>query len=206
VITVWERWPSDLTDEAAATALLSPAEIARMRTFLQTADQRRFLTAWSLTRKVLSELSGQDPRALQFERSCAHCGHPTHGKPRLVGGPWQFSLSHAKNRVLLAVAENCPVGVDIEPTDAKVGEAARLILHPDEPPVTGVDLLRVWVRKEAVLKATGHGLARPMTGFSVLTPPDGMLLRDLPRDDGYVAAVAATADPLRVDHELSACW
>jgi len=192
---VWERRPSALTDAGTAGALLSPAEIARMRTFIQTPDQLRFLTAWSLARQVLGELSGQDPRALVFDRTCTHCGHPTHGKPRLVGGPWQFSLSHTADRVLLAVAEDCPVGVDIESADAKVTDVSRLILHPDEPPVTGVKLLRIWVRKEAVLKATGHGLARPMTGFSVLTPPKGMLLRDLPRDDGYVAAVAAIGDP-----------
>ncbi len=61
-------------------------------------------------------------------------------------------------------------------------------------------MLNLWVRKEAVLKATGHGLARPMTEFPVLAAPAGFFLADLDLGAHFVGAVAAVSDtPLAVD-------
>ena len=63
-----------------------------------------------------------------------------------------------------------------------------------------------WVRREAVLKATGQGLDVPPDGL-VLTPPstpprvlhrDGrepVWLRDLPAPPGFVAALAGLGTP-----------
>lgn len=190
MIMVLRRQPSQLDDTEAAKALLAPDELARMRRFAREADRLRYLTAWSLVRQTLADLTGQRPQDLRFDRTCTLCGHPSHGKPRLIDSPWEFSLSHAGDRVLLAVAENRPVGVDIELADAAIDNVAHLVLHPDDPPVTGPDLVRIWVRKEAIAKVTGHGLARPMTSFAASPDPPGMAVHDLPGDDGYVAALA----------------
>lgn len=190
MIMLFRRQPSRLGDPDAAEAVLAPAERDRMRRFAREADRRRYLTAWSLVRQTLAELAGRRPQDLQFDRTCTLCGHAGHGKPRLVGGPWEFSLSHAGDRVVLAVAEDRPVGIDVELADAAIDTIAHLVLHPDDPPVTGPELVRVWVRKEAVAKVTGHGLARPMTSFTAGSAPPGMTVHDLPPDDGYVAALA----------------
>jgi 4'-phosphopantetheinyl transferase len=192
MIMVLRRQPSALRDIDAAESLLAPDELARMRRFARPADRLRYLTAWSLVRRTLAELSGRHPADLRFDRTCPLCGHASHGKPRLVDSPWEFSLSHAGDRVLLAVAENRPVGVDVEPADAPVDTVAHLVLHPDDPPVTGPELVRIWVRKEAIAKVTGHGLARPMTSFAASPDPPGLVVRDLP-DDGYLAALATVA-------------
>ena len=195
MIMLFRRQPSRLRDIDGAAAVLAPAELDRMHRFARDADRLRYLTAWSLVRQTLADLSGRRPEELEFDRTCRLCGHPRHGKPRLVGEAWEFSLSHAGDRVVLAVAEGSPVGVDIEPADAAVDGIAHLVLHPDEPPVTGPDLVRVWVRKEALAKLTGHGLERPMTSFPVNQPPPGTAVHDLPPDDGYLAALATVTEP-----------
>ena len=187
-----DRSPTDIS-------LLSPDETARMLRYHREADRDRFAVAWSMTRRVLGEITGVDPRALAFDRRCAHCGNPAHGKPHLVGlaAAPDFSISHAGGRVVLAVVETGLVGVDVESVTHDVDELARLILHPAEPVVTGIDLLRVWVRKEAVLKATGHGIARPMVDVNLGDLPNGMDVRDVATDDGYVAATATAPAPAR---------
>jgi 4'-phosphopantetheinyl transferase len=203
MVRVFCRRPSELRDVNAALAVLAPAERTRMARFRQQPDQRRYLTAWSLVRQTLAELTGGNAAALTFDRSCELCGHAEHGKPRLVGSAWEFSLAHAADRVVLAVAQDRPVGIDIEPAHAAIDEIAHLVLHPQEPAVTGPELVRVWVRKEAVAKLTGHGLALPMASFAVVPPPPGMVLHDLPCDDGYVAALATFHDPDTPDVHIS---
>lgn len=161
-----------------------------MQRFRQQADRDRFLVAWSMARRVLGEVTRSDPRALAFDRRCDHCDDPHHGKPKLVGGGPDFSLSHAGDRVILAVTDTGRVGVDVEAVARHIDELAPMILAPDEVAVSGVDLLRVWVRKEALIKASGHGLARQMSSFDLGALPAGESVRDLPADAGYVAALA----------------
>ena len=65
---------------------------------------------------------GIDPWRLRFDRRCAHCGEGRHGKPRLLDAPVEFSIAHASDRVLLAVCEQAPVEVDVEPVGAPVAD------------------------------------------------------------------------------------
>lgn len=181
--------PSAVTD--ADRALLSAAEVERMNRYRATADRDRFAAAWSLTRRRLARLIGTSPSALHFDRSCEHCGDPRHGRPRLRDGGPQFSISHSADRVLLAVHSDRPIGADVERIGRNVDRIRRYVLHPDEPPDTaGLELLRLWVRKEALIKASGHGLARAMTTINLAADPDGCEVADIPADAGYVAAVA----------------
>lgn len=190
VLEIWEEQPSAVLDLALRVGVLSGDETARMRRLSKADDRRRFATAWSLTRQVLAELAGTEPGSLRFDRSCRLCGHRSHGKPSVVGGAWRFSISHVGDRVLLAVSDEHEIGVDIESLGRDVGGLAGSILHPSEPAVTGRDLLRVWVAKEAVLKATGSGLAVGMSTFALARPPEQAHVVELLRADDYVAALA----------------
>jgi 4'-phosphopantetheinyl transferase len=185
--------------------LLPDDEVTRMRRYRRAADQDRHLVAWALTRVILGGTLGCSPAAVPISRSCLHCGETGHGKPRLGGSGPHFSLSHAGDRVIVTVSGDGPVGVDTEVDTDGADEIDSLVRGSDEEPAHGPSLLRRWVRKEAVLKATGHGLSMPMTCFAVSPPhaaarllswpadpslPGRLALRDLASPVGYAAAVA----------------
>lgn len=167
---------------------LAPAERARRDRLRRAADRHRFAAAWWLTRQVLGQRTGRDPATLTFTRRCRRCGDPDHGKPRLVGDGPEFNLSHSGDRVLLAVSDHAEVGVDVEQRARALTDLRGYILHPDER-VEDLDLLRVWTRKEALLKASGDGLVIPMRQIRH-EPTDGSEVRDLDAGPDYAAAVA----------------
>jgi 4'-phosphopantetheinyl transferase len=185
--------------------LLPGDEVTRMRRYRRAADQDRHLVAWTLARVILGGMLGCSPAVVPISRSCLHCGKTGHGKPQLSESGPHFSLSHAGDRVIVAVSGDGPVGVDTELDTRGADEIDRLVRASDEEPAHGRSLLRRWVRKEAVLKATGHGLSMPMTSFAVSpahtaaqllswpadpTLPGRLALRDLASPPGYAAAVA----------------
>jgi len=207
---IW--WAHVRDARPALAALLPPSDVARMQRYHQAADRDRHLVAWALSRVIIGDLLGCAPAAVPVSRYCPQCGQSGHGKPYIgaagtqtgAAGP-HFSLSHAGDRVVVAVSSDGPAGVDVEATTRAADAIDGLVRAPAEQPARGADLLRRWVRKEAVLKATGHGLAMPMTRFAVAPPgaparllswpddpslPGRLTLRDLASPPGYAAALA----------------
>lgn len=141
---------------------LSEDEQARAGRFVRKQDQVRYTLFRGALRDILSRYQGTgDPARLSFVYNPA-------GKPALPGGnPVQFNLSHAGNRMALAVAR-CPVGVDIEVVDERtqVLELADRFFKPDEAwsltqrsgRLQRRHFYRLWTAKEALLKAFGRGL------------------------------------------------
>lgn len=179
--------------------VLSSEERERVLRYRRRVDREQSLTAWTLARLILAQHIDSDARDLRFERHCRVCGRNGHGKPVLAcGEPWEISLSHADDHVLVAVSNVGPVGVDLDATSDKLVEIADVICAPTEYAETSDLLLRLWVRKEAVLKATGHGLSIPMASFSVdpLSWPanqpmsDRLTLANIAAPIGHAAAVA----------------
>jgi len=131
-----------------------------------------------------------------------------------------FNASHSGEHLVVACSTSGPVGVDVEQArtlDAAAvagyalapRELARLSTLPDaeQPRV----LLRVWTRKEALLKAEGVGLARAASSLEVDfdRPPAARALQHSagwpwqlydvsPEEDLTVALV--TTGPVRVAH------
>lgn len=176
---VW--WASPAAAGAPLVALLDAAERERWSRFRRDEDRARYLVAHALKRIVLAGYLGVPPGALAFAARCPRCGG-AHGKPRL-GEPYgalEFSLSHSGDRVALAVARGVPVGVDVErlAPERDRGSLAAAVLSAAEQETMaalpqarrGAALLRYWTRKEALLKATGDGLAVAPTSLTVSAP------------------------------------
>jgi 4'-phosphopantetheinyl transferase len=177
---VW--WASPAAGQGALLPLLDAGEHARWSRFRRDEDRARYLAAHALARVVLAGHVGTPAAELCFSSLCRHCGGTDHGKPRLcAAGGIEFSLSHSGQRVVLAVARDAAVGVDVERLDSRrdVAGLIRAVLSAAEQravaavpeAASALTLLRYWTRKEALLKATGDGLAVDPATITV-TPPD----------------------------------
>jgi 4'-phosphopantetheinyl transferase len=209
-------------------ATLSATERRRLAGIRDSQAAADYLAGRSLARSVLASYAGCDPGALTFDRTCRHCGG-SHGKPTvsLAGRTVDFSLSHAAGVAVLAVTSGDDVGIDIEPLrlserDGVVAEALRGTLSEAEATGVGLEsgynLLRHWTRKEALLKASGHGLVVEPSKVTLCASGSGRWvvaeaahLRDPPRwriadldlAGEHVGAVAVRG---RLDHVAMCCW
>jgi 4'-phosphopantetheinyl transferase len=217
-------WWATTADRPWLRPLLDEDERHRAARLRRTLDRDRYVTAHALVRILLGHRTGVPPEALRFDTTCRRCGGD-HGKPRLAGAERDagvaFNLAHAGNRVVVAVTTGADVGVDVESArdfgSQTVETLSAEILSPVErahyagiPSTQRARALAVWwTRKEAVLKATGDGLAVPPSLVTVTPPwappavtswdpgvgqPSGTdpvaRLRDLGPGGPYVACVA----------------
>lgn len=163
-------WDLDLAEgiTTVASNVLPPHEVQGALKARDPIIRRRRLAGRILVRCALSARMGREPEKLEFEKG-------SHGKPFLPSGP-SFNVSHSANYLALAVRPSGRVGIDIEVVrDAlDLSQLARLYFTESEQrgiatsrDGTAQGFFRVWVRKEALLKATGLGLALQLDSFSV---------------------------------------
>lgn len=147
--TVWESFPP----------LLTADELARAQRYLRPADQQRFCITRHWLRVLLGRYTRHHPAHVRFVSGI-------HGKPELEPGQgWGFNVSHSGNAVLIAVGKE-RVGVDVEEINPAFGfqelladnfsPAGQQYIKTSTDPHTAFYTL--WTRKEALLKATAHGL------------------------------------------------
>lgn len=186
-----ERWWS----------ILAVDELERAVRFRREHDRDRFVAAHGLLRTILARYAQQQPDALIFQRGA-------YGKPALAGGTGlQFSLSHAGDIVAVAVARSRAVGIDVERIrrDLPYRQMAARFFAPDEiamlqrlpADVQIAAFFACWTRKEAYVKATGEGMARPLSRFSVSLAPDApaALLADHDRPGAAERWTLCALDP-----------
>ncbi|NMH94222.1 4'-phosphopantetheinyl transferase superfamily protein [Pseudonocardia bannensis] len=218
---VWWARPLPPEGHPGLLALLDEHERTRLQKLRRPDDQARYLAAHALVRLVLGHRLGVHPAGLRFDRTC-RCGQQ-HGKPRLADEPGTtgFSLTHSGDLVGVAVSDG-PVGLDVEhvrPLTDVAGMAAH-VCSPTELarplPAETAAFLTTWTRKEALLKATGEGLSRPMATITLSpagspprveewtgadAPPGPVWLADLlpaPEHPGAVAGFGARTPAIRV--------
>lgn len=99
------------------------------------------------------------------------------GKPYFKEDSRYFSISHTKKRAFCVISD-CPVGIDAEPIDRDINlRLADKILSPRERQAfeasadRRLTLLKLWVLKEAYVKATGEGL-RGYPNHTEFSPDD----------------------------------
>jgi len=202
---VW--WAAIADYQAGHDRLLSDVETQRAERMHRADDRTRQRLGAVLLRLAAGSVLGEPPERVRVERTCPRCSAP-HGRPVLPGTGLHASITHSGDVVGLALTAVAPVGLDVERiADVDLDGLARMVLHPDESAPDGDAFFTYWTRKEAVVKATGDGLAVPLTGVRV-TPPaqrpellaypgrDGgppAYLLDLRPADGYRAALAVLA-------------
>lgn len=155
-------WHIPLSGGAATgdLALLDDKERRRAERFLRDDDRWRYVRAHAAMRRILASETGRQPDNLAFLAS-------EYGKPALADASIHFNLSHSGDHAVLATSFEAEVGIDIESHTTDTRRIANLVLTGREMeafsslPVLAQDaaFLRVWTRKEALLKAAGCGLA-----------------------------------------------
>lgn len=193
---------------------LSSEERRRADRYGFDRDRRRFIVARARLRQLLALRLMIRPEAVELV-------YGAHGKPALARRSnhmdWRFSVSHCDETAVYAFSQGREVGIDVEAirevrdADAIVShffsrseQVAYLALDPGEKML---GFFNCWTRKEAFLKALGHGLSHPLDCFDVsLAPGDPariLRVKDTPGCDagwsldsftpspGFVAAVVA---------------
>jgi 4'-phosphopantetheinyl transferase len=194
---------------------LSAEESGRANRFKSEQQRCHFLVAHGALRMVLSRYSDRGPRELSFQNTPS-------GKPMLQAtdasvNAIRFNLSHSHGRALIAVSKDREVGVDLEKirADRDVTALAGRFFAPQEHVlIMSADIgkrhwafSRIWVAKEAVLKARGSGLTFPLDHHRIELSEDGTAcrfisednpsdsappgIRFLPLEEGWVGAIAA---------------
>ncbi|HEK22121.1 4'-phosphopantetheinyl transferase family protein [Mucilaginibacter sp.] len=141
-------------------APLNADELARAGKYFQLKDQQRFVVSRGMQRMVLGRYLNNAPDKLEFILG-------DNKKPKIAHNssePLFYNLSHAGDRILLAVA-NSSVGVDVEyldpdfefkdilPENFSVEEAAYI------NETNSIErFYKLWTRKEGFLKTIGQGL------------------------------------------------
>jgi 4'-phosphopantetheinyl transferase len=187
----------DTRDRLAAD--LDEATARRVARYVRPADRDRGLAAHALLRRVLAAVVGGRPSTLTLATRCGSCGSAQHGKPFLDRGgstpPVEVNLSHSGPVVCVALgAPGAGVGVDVEAHREVDWSSLRRSVFTDaeweatertEAPQRGHT--DAWARKEASVKACGHGLALSMRRVVVSTGPDGAWRAELPDGVGSAA-------------------
>jgi 4'-phosphopantetheinyl transferase len=161
----------------ALARVLAPDEVARAGRFRSEEARRAHVIARGRLRQLLAAVLGGPADAVRLAASAR-------GKPGLAapdGSGVRFSLAHSGRLMLCALTRDDEVGVDVEQVrdDVEVAEIARRFFAAEE--VLGLLALPAaarreaffacWTRKEAMLKATGDGLARALDSFVVSVDP-----------------------------------
>ena len=228
-IPLVQVWWSRVAPLDAVAQWLDTRDLTRVVALNREDDRARFATGRALLRLVASRLMEVPPQGVRVRMLCPLCGSDRHGRPVVtaVDGvrPPQVSIAHAGDRVVVALTMTGPVGVDVERVSATPDGVADVAWSPAER--AALDLqpegrssearARVWVRKEAVLKATGYGLAVAPSSLTVTTGPGdarvlawaghedwaGCLgLMDIDVGPGYAGCVAVRCDPAAVPQVL----
>jgi 4'-phosphopantetheinyl transferase len=153
-------------------------------------------------RAVLAAALALPLEAVRLDRVCRYCGHPTHGKPRLVGrDDVSFSAARRPGWMLLGLTRGTELGVDVDALDVRASaDVYAVALTPAEQasvaPLDAFGVGRLWTRKEAMLKGQGLGLGGAVgpADIDVRSATAGPWhLRDVVAPPGHTAAVASLA-------------
>ena len=177
-IHLWLAFYDAIDDDellAAYRALLTDDERAQEGRFHFDRDRRRYLVTRALVRTVLSRYVQVDAAAWRFAANAY--GRPEIAAPESHAARLSFNLSHTHSVILLGVARDRAIGVDVENIHERTApiEIADRFFAPDEvaalaavsPDRQQERFFDCWTLKESYIKARGIGLSLPLNKFSM---------------------------------------
>lgn len=214
--TVRVRWMPATPELGAALdrwrAMLDTVEQARADRYKFESDRQEYTAAHALLRTMLSRATGRPTAYWRYDNR-------ERGKPRLEANceadGLYFNISHTRGFVACAIA-HAEVGIDVEAADRRVNfRIADRFFSPEETRLVNAapyrhkarTFFRFWTLKEAFIKATGEGLARPLDSFSFSFDPtrirfhpqrDEMRRTDDPRRWHFAEFAATPRRPVAV--------
>lgn len=159
---------------------LDAQELSRANRLVHADVRRRFIMCRSKLRQLLSQELGIAAADVAFR-------YERWGKPQLAqtsNPPLHFNVSHSGEWAMIVVAQ-VPVGVDLEVRSPRMqyraiasqilSDRERRVWQTLAPPLQETTTLRLWVCKEALLKAMGLGIAEGLkqVSFPIPLPDDG---------------------------------
>jgi 4'-phosphopantetheinyl transferase len=155
-------WIADLDgDHGTTERSLTERERERAGKYRMERVRRQYITARGLLRQLLGAY-------LNIPGIRVPIDYEDTGKPFVVGRPLSFNLSHSENLAAFAFTASGRLGVDIE-VERTVANADALVerffTEPELQAYQGLEadlrpraFLKMWTRKEALLKAMGQGI------------------------------------------------
>lgn len=190
-IHIWRLELNCCFDKAMANRFLTAEELQRGYRLINEQHRRRFLSAHIGLRRILSFYLAISPQEIEIYQD-------VNGKPFIIHPiNLQFNMSHSGDIAIYAITQVQQVGVDIERIKSSIdypavaerfftpAEYQFLLTLPAAEQLSG--FYKIWVRKEAYIKASGLGLRQSLSSFNVLNNP---FIIDLPTDPGYAAALS----------------
>jgi 4'-phosphopantetheinyl transferase len=199
-------------------SVINSAEQTQARKFRFEQHRVRYIFSQATLRRILSRYLHVRPQEIVFDFN-------EFGKPFLPKSSekaaLRFNMSHSEGLVVVAVAMNRHIGVDVERIRAidDINAIARdyfamqerTLLESAPPGRKEEAFYMCWTRKEAYIKAVGMGLSIPLNSFDA-SIPEGMpgrrlqatesslgveqwWLSDLTMPDRYVGALAIEGTP-----------
>lgn len=167
--------------------VLSEKEITRAAKFCLEADKRRYIVSRAILKRLLSRFLHIDEKEIELNYS-------KDGKPFLPGNHnLQFNSSHAGDAFVIGFAHGREIGVDVESLyrELNISNMQSYLFTPAELELFHAldhdrrheTFVNSWTRKEAMLKATGNGLAQSMNALDLAFIKNGQFA--LERGSGY---------------------
>ena len=165
---LWWIQASDAMSRAGRS-LLTAEEIERAERLRVPRTKDEFIVGRAVLRALVGMATGTAAGAVRFEVGA---------QGKLAVPDVEFNVTHSRGLVGIALCREVEIGVDIEAMDRQIEtlEIAKGSFSREEiAEIEGASdseqriltFYRIWTRKEAVLKAHGHGLIKSLDGFSV---------------------------------------
>lgn len=191
-IALWHiQLADDIPTGESYLPLLSTEEFAHAQTLSNPLLNSRYSQVRGHLRSVLAGILQQTPAHIRIART-------EQGKPYLTDFPeLVFNISHTANQLVIALARDCQLGIDIElcrprasfsPLVTKCfADEEASYWHSLSETEKMAAFYGFWTKKEAFVKATGRGIALGLNQCVVNPQQPGQFLR-LPAAYGDVGS------------------